>query len=330
MNIVSWNSTNQCHLSCPHCYRDAGVDMGKELNTTEAKKMLREIKEANFHLMVFSGGEPLLRDDIFELMSYASELGLRPVLGTGGGLIDAERADKLKEAGVLAAGISIDSAVPEKHNNFRGEAGLFAKLENAFSELKRVGIPFQTHMTVMDWNLEEIEDVIDYSAAVGAKASHIFFMVPTGRAEYIEESAISKKEYQQAIERIMKKSEEVDIEVKPVCAPQFVAAADQLDIQTRFKNGCLAGISYCIVNPIGEVQPCAYLDLQVGNVKEKSFKEIWENNDILTKMRSENWQGKCGSCKYQNSCRGCRARAYYYSGDYMGADPFCSIENTAK
>ncbi|MFW5961957.1 MAG: SPASM domain-containing protein, partial [bacterium] len=272
---------------------------------------------------------PLLRDDIFELMSYASEIGLRPVLGTGGGLIDAEIAVKLKEAGVLAAGISLDSVVPKKHNQFRGEDGLFAKVENAFKELKQAAIPFQTHMTVMDWNLDELEAVIDYSVEIGAKAAHIFFMVPTGRAAYIEESAVSKKEYQKAIERIMKKSEEVDIEVKPVCAPQFIAAADQLDIESRFRNGCLAGVSYCIINPIGDVQPCAYLDLKVGNVKEENFKYIWENSEILNKMRTLDWQGKCGSCKYGSNCRGCRARAYYYSGDYMGADPFCSIENTA-
>ncbi|MFP4198835.1 MAG: radical SAM protein [Halanaerobium sp.] len=329
MNIISWNSTNQCHLNCPHCYRDAGANLAKELNTAEAKKMLDQIKAANFHLMIFSGGEPLLRDDIFELISYASEIGLRPVLGSSGGLIDAQTAVKLKEAGVLAAGISLDSVDPQKHNQFRGEAGLFAKVKNAFSELKKVDIPFQTHMTVMDWNLDELEAVIDYSAQVGAKAAHIFFMVPTGRAAYIEENSISKNEYQQAIKRIMKKSEEVEIEVKPVCAPQFIATADQMDIKTRFRNGCLAGESYCIVNPVGDVQPCAYLDLKVGNLRENNFKSIWENSEILNKMRTSDWQGKCGSCKYGTNCRGCRARAYYYSGDFMGADPFCSIENTA-
>ena len=328
MNIISWNSTNRCHLNCPHCYRDAGNDMGRELNTAEAKKMLDEIKEADFQLMVFSGGEPLLREDIFELMAYSSQIGLRPVLGTGGGLIDRKTAKKLKDSGVLAAGISLDSVDPKKHDQFRGEKGLFAKVENAFKELKKVGIPFQTHMTVMDWNLNELEDMIEYSADIGAKAAHIFFMVPTGRAAYIEENAITKKEYQKAIERIMKKSEKVDIEVKPVCAPQFVATADQLNIKTRFRNGCLAGISYCIVNPVGDVQPCAYLDLPVGNVKEKSFKSIWENSEILNELRAEEWQGKCGNCKYGNNCRGCRARAYYYSGDYLKTDPFCSISNT--
>lgn len=327
MNIISWNTTNQCNLSCPHCYRDAGANLEQELNTMEAKKMLDQIKAANFHLMIFSGGEPLLREDIFELMGYASKIGLRPVIGTSGGLIDAKKAKKLKEAGVLAAGISLDSVEAKKHDQFRGEIGLFAKVENAFKELKKVGIPFQTHMTVMDWNLDELEAVIEYSAQVGAKAAHIFFMVPTGRAAYIEENAISKKEYQQAIERIMIKSKEVKIEVKPVCAPQFIAVADQLNIKTRFSSGCLAGTSYCIVNPIGDVQPCAYLDLKVGNVKESNFKTIWETSGILNEIRTLDWQGKCCSCKYGSNCRGCRARAYYYSGDYMEADPFCSISN---
>lgn len=330
MKIISWNTTNQCNLSCPHCYRDAGVDMGQELNTKEAKKMLTEIKAAGFQLMIFSGGEPLLRNDIYELIAYAAKIGLRPVLGTGGSLLNKKRIKKLKTAGLLAAGISLDSIDPKKHDQFRGQKGLFAKIEAAFEELKKADIPFQTHMTVMDWNLGEIEEMIDYSAAVGAKAAHIFFMVPTGRAAYIKENAVSKKDYQQAVERIMKKSEEVEIEVKPVCAPQFIAVADQLGIKSRFKNGCLAGINYAIVNPIGEVQPCAYLDLQLGSVREKSFKNIWENNDILKEMRTMDWQGKCGSCQYSQSCKGCRARAYYSSGDYMGADPFCSVNNNME
>lgn len=329
MNIISWNSTNQCNLSCPHCYRDAGLNLEKELNTAQAKQMLEQIKAADFQLMIFSGGEPLLRTDIFELMTYASNIGLRPVIGTSGGLIDSKTAKKLKKAGVLAAGISLDSVSAKKHNQFRGEAGLFAEVEKGFKELKKVGIPFQTHMTVMDWNLAELEAVIDYSAEIGAKASHLFFMVPTGRAAYIEEKAISKKEYQKAVERIMKKSQEVNIEVKPVCAPQFIAVADQMDIKTRFRNGCLAATNYCIISPTGDVQPCAYLDLKVANVKNENFKTIWENNKILNELRTLAWKGKCSSCKYGSSCRGCRARAYYYSGDYLESDPFCSIENTA-
>lgn len=325
MKIVSWNSTNKCNLNCPHCYRDAGENMAAELNTAEAKKMLREIKAADFNLMIFSGGEPLLREDIFELIAYAARIGLRPVLGTAGGLLDFKTAQKLKDAGLMAAGISLDSIDPVKHDKFRGQPGLFELVEDAFRALKKVAIPFQTHMTVMDWNVTEIEAFIDYTASVGARAAHIFFLVPTGRAAYIEKNSVDKIQYKKAVERIMKKFAQVEIEVKPVCAPQFIAAADQLNISTRFKSGCLAGINYCIVNPVGDVQPCAYLDLKVGNIREESFTSIWRNSKVFKQLRQQNWQGKCGTCQYKNSCRGCRAKAYYATNNYLAADPFCLV-----
>ncbi|MFW6270605.1 MAG: radical SAM protein, partial [Bacillota bacterium] len=269
--IVSWNSTNRCNLKCPHCYRDAGSDMENELTTEEACNLIDNIKKAGFRLMIFSGGEPLLRKDIFDLIEHAAAVGLRPVLGSCGELIDEDTAVSLKQAGLMAAGISLDSVIPEKHDKFRGYKGLFEKVKQAFHNLNQVEIPFQTHMTVMNWNMNKVNQVIDFSAEMGARASHIFFMVPTGRAEYIENKALDKAQYSQLIEKIMKKSVKIDIEVKPVCAPQFIPIADKLDIKTRFKKGCLAGISYCIVNPVGEVQPCAYFNKSAGNIRDQDF-----------------------------------------------------------
>ncbi|MFW5976622.1 MAG: putative heme d1 biosynthesis radical SAM protein NirJ2 [Bacillota bacterium] len=325
MNIVSWNVTNRCDLSCPHCYRDAGLTLKNELSTEEAFDLIDNIKKAGFKLMIFSGGEPLLREDIYELINYASTSGLRPVLGTNGGLIDKENAIKLKKAGLMAAGISLDSLVSEKHDKFRGSKGLFSRVEEAFNNLKEVKIPFQIHMTVMDWNQDEVEDLIDYSQKVGARAAHIFFLVPTGRGEYIEEKSLDSNRYHNLVEKVMKKSENAAIEVKPVCAPQFIPVAEKLGIKTRFKTGCLAGSSYCLINPVGEVQPCAYLNMVAGNIREEDFSTIWKESEIFNKLRSQDFKGDCGKCSYKKNCRGCRARAYYYSGDYMASDPFCTI-----
>jgi len=322
--LVSWNSTNQCNMFCDHCYRDAGSKLDEELTTAEAKQLIREIVTAGFKIMIFSGGESLMRPDVFELGSYANSLGLRVVLGTNGTLITPEVANNLKESGFVAVGVSLDSLIPEKNDGFRKLDKAFELALQGMKYLYAAGVPFQIHTTVMDWNVAELEAITDYAIELGAMAHHIFFLVPTGRGVNIEEEALRVKEYEQTIARIMNKQKEVNIEIKPTCAPQFVRVADKKNIPIRFSKGCLAGVSYCIISPKGDVQPCAYLDIPLGNVREKPFDEIWRDNLILNDLRSMQYKGKCGRCEYQHNCGGCRARAYYYSGgDYMAEDTWC-------
>lgn len=322
--LVSWNSTNQCNLYCEHCYRDAGAKLEQELSTSEAQKMIREIKRAGFQIMIFSGGEPVMRPDLYELVSCARAEGLRPVMGTNATLITPEVAERLKEAGIMAAAVSLDSLDAEKHDKFRGLANAFNMTLAGISNLQQAGIPVQINTTVMDWNVEEIEAVCDYAIELGAIAYHVFFLVPTGRAIDIEDEALRVKDYEKTIARLMKKQQEVDIEIKPTCAPQFIRIAEMMGMNLRFSRGCLAGISYCIVSPRGDVQPCAYLDILLGNVREKPFDEIWKESDLLKELRTMDYAGKCGVCEYKSKCGGCRARAYYYSnGDYMAEDEWC-------
>lgn len=322
--LISWNSTNQCNLYCEHCYRDAGAKLEQELSTSEAQKMIREIKQAGFQIMIFSGGEPVMRPDIYELVSCARAEGLRPVMGTNATLITPEVAGRLKEAGIMAAAVSLDSLDAEKHDKFRGLANAFNMTLEGIGNLQQAGIPVQINTTVMDWNAEEIEAVCDYAIELEAIAYHVFFLVPTGRAIDIEAEALRVKDYEKTIARLMKKQQEVDIEIKPTCAPQFIRIAEMMGMNLRFSRGCLAGISYCIVSPRGDVQPCAYLDIPLGNVREKPFDEIWKENDLLKELRTMDYAGKCGVCEYKSKCGGCRARAYYYSnGDYMAEDEWC-------
>ncbi len=322
--LVSWNSTNQCNMFCDHCYREAGAKLDEELTTDEAKKLIREIKAAGFKIMIFSGGESIMRPDIYELGRYATENGLRAVLGTNGTLITDDVARNLKQSGFMAAGVSLDSLDPEKNDRFRKLDKAHDLAIQGMLNLKKAGVPFQIHTTVMDWNVEELEAITDFAIEIGAMAHHIFFLVPTGRAVNIEEEALRKVEYERTITRLMKKQTEVGIEIKPTCAPQFMRIAQQKKIPVRFSRGCLAGISYCIISPKGDVQPCAYLDIAVGNVKEKPFDEIWRESQMFKELRTLAYEGKCGHCDYIDSCGGCRARAYYYSkGNYMAQDDWC-------
>ena len=322
--IVSWNTTNACNMYCDHCYRDAGCKAEEELSTAEAKTLLEQIARAGFKIMIFSGGEPLMRPDIVELVAYAASLGLRPVFGTNGTLITLEMAQKLKAAGAMGMGISLDSMDREKHNAFRKFPGAWEGAVQGMRNCRAAGLPFQIHTTVMEWNNHELEALTDFAVAEGAVAHHFFFLVPTGRAKTIEAESLRAEAYEDTLTRIMKKQQEVDIELKPTCAPQFLRIAAQMGMKTRFRRGCLAGMAYCIISPRGKVQPCAYLNMELGDVRQTPFDEIWKNSEVLNKLRTLEYSGGCGSCEYKRAGGGCRARAaYYHEGDYMAEEPWC-------
>lgn len=322
--IISWNTTNACNMYCDHCYRDAGCKAEEELSTEEAKMLLNQIAKAGFKIMIFSGGEPLMRPDIIELVEHAVSVGLRPVFGTNGTLITEEMAHRLKKAGTMGMGISLDSLDKEKHNQFRKFPNAWEGAVQGMRNCKKAGLAFQIHTTVMDWNQHELEAITDFAVAEGAVAHHIFFLVPTGRGANIEEESLRAKAYEDVIERIMKKQQEVPIELKPTCAPQFMRIAAQMGMKMRFGRGCLAGTSYCIISPRGQVQPCAYLNIPLGDVRETPFDEIWKNNEVLNRLRTLDYKGGCGTCEYKRACGGCRARAaYYHDGDYMAEEPWC-------
>ncbi|MEW6698204.1 MAG: putative heme d1 biosynthesis radical SAM protein NirJ2 [Bacillota bacterium] len=321
--IISWNTTNACNLYCAHCYRDAGVKAEEELSTEEGKRLLDQIAEAGFKIMIFSGGEPLMRPDIYELVAHARSKGLRPVFGSNGTLITPEVARRLKESGAMGIGISLDSADPAKHDKFRAQEGCWQAALDGMRNCRQAGLPFQIHTTMMDWNFHEAEELTDLAVREGAMAHHFFFLVPTGRAVSIEEESLRAEQYEDLLTRIMEKQKQVDIELKPTCAPQFMRIARQVGVNTRFQRGCLAGTSYCIISPKGDVQPCAYLNMPLGNVKETSFVDIWQNNPVLKELRTLDYKGGCGTCGFKKLCGGCRARAHFYHGDYMAEEPWC-------
>lgn len=311
-------------MYCDHCYRDAGCEAEEELSTLEAKTMLDQIAKAGFKIMIFSGGEPLLRPDILELVAHATSRGLRSVFGTNGTLITQELAVRLKAAGAMGMGISLDSLDKEKHNAFRKFPEAWEGAVRGMRNCRKAGLPFQIHTTVMDWNAPEIESMTDFAVAEGAMAHHFFFLVPTGRAKSIEAESLRAHAYEDTLTRIMNKQKEVSIELKPTCAPQFMRIAQQMGMKLRFGRGCLAGTSYCIISPKGQVQPCAYLNLPLGDVRETPFDEIWKNNPVLEELRTLKYKGGCGACEYKQACGGCRARAaYYHDGDYMAEEPWC-------
>lgn len=326
--IVSWLTTNQCNLKCRHCYQDAGCKREKELSTKEAEEMINQIARAGFKIMIFSGGEPLMRPDIYYLVAHAAKAGLHPVFGTNGTLITWERAKLLKKCGAAVMGISLDSLHEEKHDYFRGMKNAYTLTLEGIENCKRAGLPFQIHTTVTDWNQEEVCDIIDFSVKSGAVACYLFFLIPVGRGRFLEETSLKVLEYETLLKTIMKKQMEVPIDLKPTCAPQFIRVAKEMNVKTRFTRGCLAGISYCIITPMGMVRPCAYMVEEAGDVRKAPFDEIWKNSPLFQNLRTRQYTGACKSCIYEKECGGCRARAGYYNkGDYMAEDRYCAYGN---
>lgn len=329
--IVSWMTTNKCNLKCKHCYQDAGESKSLELSTTEALKLIDEIAKANFKIMIFSGGEPMMRPDICDLVSHAHSVGLRPVFGTNGTLITQKLAYNLKEAGAMAMGISIDSIDPTRHNDFRGLSNAFELTMQGIENCKAVGLPFQIHTTIMDWNKNEIFDIMDWVKNIGAINHQIFFLIPVGRGKVIGDHALRVAEYELLLRRIMEKSKTLGIPVKPTCAPQFLRIADQLGIKTRYSRGCLAGLDYCIISPVGKVRPCAYMLEEAGDIRKTPFDKIWNESELFKTLRTKAYGGSCSKCKFIDRCGGCRARAaFYHDGDFMQEDSYCAYGRGIK
>ena len=323
--IISWNTTRSCNINCIHCCRDAGGCDAEELTTAEGKKLLDEIARAGFTIMVFSGGEPLLRTDIYELIAHAKGSGLRPVLGTNGTLISPAAASNLKIAGLTCVGVSLDSQLPDKHDWFRGHTGAWTEALRGIANCKNASLPFQIHTTVTRWNQDEITAITDLAVELGAVAHHIFFLVPTGRGKDIADTTLRTSEYETLLDRILTKQIQAPIELKPTCAPQFMRIAKEKGIRPRFSKGCIAGSGYCVILPNGDVHACPYLPMRAGNIRDTPFYTIWQSSKLFTALRYSPLKGACSSCGFDDVCGGCRARAYYYSGDFLGEEPWCKF-----
>lgn len=341
--VISWNMTLRCNLKCAHCYinaEGAKTSTVNELSTDAAKMLIHQIIEVCKPLLILSGGEPLLRDDIYEIIKYGADRGLRMGMGSNGMLIDDEVARKLKEAGMWTVAISLDSSIPERHDEFRGVKGCWEHAIKAIKALKKAGIEVQVNCTVIKENYDEVDDIMALAESLGVTNFHLFFLVPTGRGTDIED--ITPQMYEEMITKTLAKTTKYKLNVKPSCAPQFMRVAkDQGVDMSRWVRGCMAGLYYCRIYPSGEVTPCPYMPVSLGNIREKSFKDIWFNSEVFQSLRDfDQLKGKCGVCEHNDVCGGCRARAYGVTteqmdfcgalheptemkGDYLAEDPWC-------
>ncbi len=319
MLIVAWETTAACNLICSYCRACASAlpDQG-ELSTKEATDFIDSI--APLHpMLILSGGEPLLRPDIFHLAKHAASKGLRVSLASNGTLVTSEAADKIAASGIARVSISLDGATPEMHDLNRG-SGSFQAVMKGIENLKN-RVDFQFNFTITKSNEAHVPAIFDLAKAKGAMALHFFFLVPTGRGR--EEDQISSERQEELFYLIDEERANKCLEVQVTCAPQYARITKQGS--GRRAGGCLAGRSFVFVSRRGDVYPCGYLPLKVGSIREKKFIEIWESSPELLALRERILKGRCGECSYGKICGGCRARALASTGDFLGPDPSCSL-----
>ncbi|MEJ1487666.1 MAG: radical SAM protein [Candidatus Sedimenticola sp. (ex Thyasira tokunagai)] len=331
--LIAVNLTRRCNLACAHCYMDAEARLegGEgELSTDEVKVLLDEIaSRSNETMVVLTGGEPMVRRDLEQLVAHGDQLGLSIVVGTNGVLLDETRVKALKAAGAMGMGISLDSLDPESHDSFRGCSGSWEKTLNGMDLCRKHDLPFQVHFSVTEQNAHEVQSMIDFAKASGAHVLNIFFLVCTGRGESM--SDITPARYEEVLKQLIEAQEQTqDLIIRARCAPHYKRVAYEHNPNsplTRAEGyeggGCLAGIHYCRITPEGGVTACPYIPDEEGSIRDQDFWEIWDKAPTFEQLRNPSLEGKCGQCEYQKLCGGCRARPLAMGGTIMDADPWC-------
>ena len=335
-HIVAWNLTKRCNLACAHCYISAGSwhVSDDELSTDQCLRILDEILDVNPNpMLILTGGEPLLRDDLETLAERASAGGATVVVGTNGTRLTGKRIDSLLEAGVKGVAVSIDSLRPEYHDRFRHGGGALADTMAAVERCSARKLDFVIQTTVTTGNRHEIADLARWSAEAGAVSFNVYFVVPTGRAEHMQ--GMSPEENDEVLRELLEleRTYRGRMMVRSKCQPQLMRHVVEGDPESpllNYETRCPCGVHYVRITPEGKVTPCPYMPVVAGDLLTQSFREIWESSAVFTQLRSGELGGKCGRCEYREVCGGCRARAYADSGDFMGPDDSCAYEPSGE
>jgi AdoMet-dependent heme synthase len=357
--VISWNLTYRCNLACEHCYLDAGsspaapqaaedVRRGprllavdnfadrSELSTDECFKVIDEIAAfAPECLTILTGGEPLLRRDILDIVRRAADRGLWVVIGTNGVCITENVARRLTDAGARGLSLSLDALDPDRHDRFRMVRGAWRNTVEGAEILNRCGLPFIVQTTAGSHNRGELEAIADFAHdRLAARVWNLYFLVPTGRGQFV--SDMTPAEYDEVLASLYRIQRKYDrrMLVNAKCAPHYIKtvlenAGEEADPKIRTyaggAGGCPAGTHYMGIRPNGDVTPCPYLPEFAGNLRRAALANLWTSSDLFTGIRRRSsLGGRCGSCEMNAHCGGCRARAYGMTGDLMAEDPLCT------
>jgi len=347
LRLVFWETTQACNLACKHCRASAKTWRDPlELTTPEALGMMDAFPKLGKPVLVFSGGEPLMRHDIFELMAEARRREIPFALSTNGTLIDAAMADRIAAAAPHRVSVSLDGPDAATHDGFRQSQGAFDATLAAIRLLRQRGVAVQVNSSATAHNGRILPEIYALAEREGCVAWHLFMLVPVGCGlEIPEEQRLPAAEYERTLAWFVKTQASSALEMKATCAPhvtrvarQYMARQAQAHPHAKMGGhpqgqhpsavsgkGCLAGTGICFVSRFGQVQGCGYMPVKAGSLREQSLDEIWARSPFFQNLRDAgNLGGKCGACEYKESCMGCRARAYSATGDPFAEEPLCA------
>ncbi|MDO8490643.1 MAG: radical SAM protein [Dehalococcoidia bacterium] len=348
--LVAWEITRSCNLYCAHCRASAkqGPYPG-ELSTQECCRLVDGILEVGNPILILTGGEPLLRPDLFDIAGYAAGKGVRVTVGTNGTLLDDATAARLKAVPISRIGVSLDFPSRSLQDDFRGLPGAFDAALRGIESARRAGLEVQINSTITKLNASYLGDLLTLALELGAVAFHPFMLVPTGRGKELEDQELPPEEYERILNWIYDRQAELGDRIffKPTDAPHYMRVFMQRGKSghgaamppthhgagghpggrpgmNAISRGCLAGIGFCFISHVGRVQGCGYLDVEAGNIKRQSFADVWRDSPLFNQLRDYSLlRGKCGVCEFKKVCGGCRARAFEATGDCLEAEPYC-------
>ncbi len=350
LHLVAWETTRRCPLNCRHCRGAArDHDYAGELSTAEGKRLLEGIAAFAKPILILTGGEPMNREDIYELARYGNDLGLRVVMSPCGTLITPENAALMKASGIKGVSISLDGATAATHDSFRGVSGAFDGSLRGIRCLQEAGMDFQINTTVSTHNVHELPALLELSRQLGATVFNPFFLVPTGRGKAIADKELSPADYEQTLEWLAARTRDADIAIRVTCAPHYYRVLKQKGIEpagTPGKHhhqrppadsrrrrpgggpprGCLGGQGFVFVSYCGILQPCGFLERPAGDLRRADFDiaKLYTESPVFNDLRNrDGYGGKCGVCEYLKICGGCRARSYAATGDYLAEEIYC-------
>ena len=353
--IVAWEITRRCNLSCMHCRADAEcIEYAGELSTAECLVQVDELVKLGKPTLILTGGEPLMRPDVWDIAEYAIGQGLRTVMAVNGTLLTPEVAARMAATGITRISISLDFPTAPDHDRFRGEPGAFESAVQGIRNAQAAGVEFQMNTTITRLNVACLDDMLDLALELGAVAFHPFLLVPTGRGKEMADQELSPEDYEHTLNWIYDRQKALEgrIFFKPTDAPHYFRILRQRTAcgdgairvapgghsghptghgsLSSLSRGCLAGIGFMFISHVGDVQGCGYLTVPAGNVREQPLSEIWHHSRLFHDLRQfDALTGKCGLCEFRRVCGGCRARAYEATGDYMAEEPYCVYQPAA-
>jgi radical SAM protein len=349
---IAWEVTRACAYACVHCRADAQHQRDpRELSTREAKKLIDDLTGFGSPILIFTGGDPMMRPDLAELIAYATEKGLRCSLTpTATALPTKKRLEEVRDAGIRRIALSLDAPHPQVHDDFRKVNGSWQRTMDILHRAQDIGLSVQVNTTVAKHNVDILDEMVPFIEEVKAVQWSVFFLVPTGRA--MIEQMISAEEHERIFNWLYDLSKVAPFDIKATAAQMYRRVAIERkraeqggdgavtfqgagfqyeDGLNRPKKGVNDGNGFLFISHLGEIQPSGFLPLTAGLVREDNIVDVYRNHEIFKNLRDySKLKGVCHDCEYREICGGQRGRAYGVTGDYMESDPACILVANAK